>query len=167
MAESIYLRKGLSGWLILLGISIVFTPIRNIKEFYLIYIPFFKNGIWEQITDKNSENYIQGVKNLIFIEISVATFFTISSLIIAFLFFYKHRLFPKIYIIIGLAYIIYIPFSSWLSTTVMPEATVFNQDTKIVFIRALIGGVIWFPYLLISERSKLTFVETFKHKRDS
>lgn len=83
----------------------------------------------------------------------------VASICLIYLFFLKHYLFPKLYIGIVAASLIFIPLDAWIVTRVFPGTPMFDPDTTKEFMRSFIAGVIWVPYMLVSERVKITFVE--------
>ncbi|MGD8576108.1 MAG: DUF2569 domain-containing protein, partial [Thiohalophilus sp.] len=83
----------------------------------------------------------------------------IASLVLIYLFFKKHFLFPKVYIALALLTLVFIPLDSWLVTFIMPNEPVFDPDTTKEFARSLVSSMIWVPYMLVSKRVKATFVE--------
>jgi len=49
--------KGLGGWLILVGIGVVLSPIRLLGLIIQVYKPIFEDGTWEALTTVGSESY--------------------------------------------------------------------------------------------------------------
>ena len=49
--------KGLGGWLVLVGIGVVISPIRLLVTLVPTYKPIFEGGTWEAITTVGSEAY--------------------------------------------------------------------------------------------------------------
>ncbi|WP_428434312.1 DUF2569 family protein, partial [Photobacterium profundum] len=41
---------GLGGWLILVGIGIIISPLRIVTLIFPIYTDIFSNGVWEVLT---------------------------------------------------------------------------------------------------------------------
>ena len=151
--------KGLGGWLILVGIGVVITPIKLLATYVPIYIPIFEDGTWEALTTVGSEVYNPMWAPLLIGEISYNTIMVIASLFLIHLFFTKHYLFPKVYIVIMAAGLVFIPLDAWLVTKVLPNEPMFDPETTKEFMRAVIGSAIWIPYMLVSKRVKATFVE--------
>ena len=156
--------KGLSGWLILVGIGIVFSPIRLVATYYPIFSQIFTDGTWEILTTPGTEVYNVMWAPLLISEIVYNSAMVLASVYLIYLYFSKHYLFPKIYIAIIAISLVFIPLDAWLSTFVLPDEPMFDPDTTKEFARALIGGLIWVPYMLISKRVKATFVENLPNK---
>ena len=150
-------KKGLGGWLILVGLGVVLTPIRILATYIPIYKPIFEDGTWEALTTVGSEAYNPMWAPLLIGEIVFNFLMVVASLSLIYLFFSKHYQFPKIYISIVAASLIFIPFDAWVVTKVIPEEQMFDPETTKEFIRTLSGAVIWVPYMLVSKRVKATF----------
>ena len=83
----------------------------------------------------------------------------IAYVYLVYLFFSKHYLLPKFYITILIIVPLIILLDTWLATSVVPDEPMFDSDTLKELIRSLIAGLIWIPYMLVSKRVKLTFIE--------
>lgn len=151
--------KGLGGWLILVGIGVVVAPIRLLAFSIPTFKPIFEDGTWEALTTVGSKAYDPLWAPLLIGEISFNAIMIVATLCLIFLFFSKHYFFPKLYIGIAVVSLIFIPFDAWLVTRIFPSEPMFDPDTTREFMRALIGTLIWVPYMLVSKRVKATFVE--------
>ena len=150
---------GLGGWLVLVGIGVVISPIRLIVKLIPTYKPLFENGSWEILTTEGTEAYIPYFSSLLIGEIVFNALMVAATIYSIYLFFSKHHLFPKLYIGIVAASLIFIPLDAWVVSMVIPGEPMFDPDTTNEFMRSLIVGAIWVPYMLVSKRVKLTFVE--------
>jgi hypothetical protein len=156
--------KGLGGWLILVGIGVVLSPFRLLYTLIPVYQPIFEDGTWEALTTESSEVYNPYFSTLLFGEITFNVLMISACIYLIYLFFSKHYFFPKLYIAILVASLVFIPLDAWLATTIFPDVPAFDAETIKEFARSLIAGAIWIPYMLISERVKLTFVEHMPNK---
>jgi len=157
--------KGIGGWLILVGLGVVLSPIRNLVTYVPIYKPIFEDGTWEVLTTVGSEAYNPMWGPLLIGEITYNSLMVVASLYLIYLFFSKHYFFPKFYIGIVAVSLIFIPLDAWVVTRVFPGEPMFDPETTKEFMRTLIGAVIWVPYMLISKRVGLTFVENMPNKK--
>lgn len=157
--------KGLGGWLILVGIGVVIAPIRLLATYIPIYKPIFEDGTWEALTTVGSEAYDPLWAPLLVGEIAYNSIMVAASLYLIYLFFSKHYLFPKVYIALVAVSLVFIPLDAWLVTKVLPNVPMFDPETTKEFMRVLIGGLIWVPYMLVSKRVKATFVEKMPNKQ--
>ncbi len=150
---------GLGGWLILVGIGVVISPIRLLATFIPSYKPIFEDGTWEALTTVGSEAYTPYFSHLLISEIIFNTLMVLASIYLIYLFFSKHYFFPKLYIGILAVSLFFIPLDAWLATKVFPGEPMFDPETTKDFGQVLIASVIWIPYMLLSRRVKITFVE--------
>lgn len=93
------------------------------------------------------------------VEVAFNAILIAASIYLIYLFFSKHYFFPKLYIGIIVASLIFIPLDAWIVTQVFPGEPMFDPETTKEFMRSLIACVIWVPYMLISKRVRTTFVE--------
>lgn len=151
--------KGLSGWLILVGIGVVVSPLRLFVTAMQSFTPLFREGTWAALTTAGSEYYHPAWAPLLIGEIVYNLGMVSASAYLIYLFFSRHYLFPNVYIIVVIVSVIFIPIDAWLVTLVMPMKSMFDPDTMAEFARTFISGLIWVPYMLVSKRVKATFVE--------
>ncbi|MCX7546006.1 DUF2569 domain-containing protein [Marinicella gelatinilytica] len=163
MSDDIEL-KGLNGWLILVGIGVVLSPFRLLFSLVPIYKPIFEDGTWEILTTAGSEAYDSLWAPLLIGEIVFNSVLVAASIYLIYLFFSKHYLFPKLFIGIVTLSIVFIPLDAWVVTKVMPSEPMFDPETTKEFMRSLVTGLIWIPYMLISKIVKATFVEHMPNK---
>ena len=151
--------KGIAGWLILVGIGVVLSPLRLLVNLIPTYKPIFEDGVWEALTTAGSDAYVPYFSSLLIGEMAYNVAMLLATIYLVFLFFTKHHFFPQLFIIIILASLIFIPLDAWFVQVLFPTEPMFDQETTKEFIRSLVVGVIWIPYMLISKRVKATFVE--------
>ncbi len=149
--------KGLGGWLILVGIFVVTSPVRWLNT---IYLQIFSGITWEAISTTNYEHYDLIVWRAILIgEFVYNISLIILSIYLIYLFFSRHYLFPKFFIAVLLVPVVFIPLDSWAIRFLFPLEPIFDKETLNSFIRVLITSLVWIPYMLLSKRVKATFVE--------
>ena len=151
--------KGLGGWLILVGIGVVLSPIRLLMTHVPIYKPIFEDGTWEALTTAGSQAYHPAWGPLLIGEIAFNLLMLVASLYLIYLFFSKHYLFPKVFITVVVVSLFFIPLDALLVSRMFPNEPMFDPETAKEFIRTLIAGAIWVPYMLVSKRVKATFIE--------
>lgn len=156
--------KGLGGWLILVAIGIVLAPLRLASSTVPMYYNIFTDGTFQIVTDPTSDVYHPFWGPLLIIEAIYNSLMILTHVYLIYLFFSKHYLFPKVYIAIITISLIFIPLDAWLGSFVLPDEPMFDPDTFKEFFRTLVGGLIWVPYMLLSERVKATFVEKMPKK---
>jgi len=143
----------------LVGFSVLLSPFRLLYELVPIYKPIFEDGTWEALTTEGSEAYHPLWGSLLIGEITYNVIIVAVSCYLIYLFFTKHYLFPKVYIGIVLVSLVFIVVDAWVVSQIIPDEPMFDPDTKKEFIRVLIGGLIWIPYMFISKRVRATFVK--------
>lgn len=149
--------KGLQGWLILVGIGIVLSPIRIAILMLTTYPPIFANGSWAVLTTPGNEYYNPLWAPIIIGEIAINCLQLLVSLYLAYLFFAKKAAFPYWYIGFSLFVTAFIVIDAFVVKLVLPNEPVFDPDTTKELVRSLISCAIWIPYMLVSKRVKLTF----------
>jgi hypothetical protein len=152
-------KKGLGGWLILIGIGVVLSPIRLSYFLFKTVLPIFTNGTWEALTNEESISYNPSWGYVIIFELvfNVAMLLWLCYLI--YLFFTKHYRFPLMYILIAGASVIFIIIDELVCAAVFTNQPFFDSETLKALSRSLFALIIWGLYLFKSERSRLTFIE--------
>lgn len=157
--------KGLGGWLILVGIGVVIGPFRLAYEYGPMYYSIFTDGTFEFLTNTTSEAFHPLWGPLLVGEALYNSLMILTSMCLIYLFFSKHYLFPKVYIAIVVVSLVFIPLDAWIGSFVITDEPMFDPATTKEFVRTLVGGIIWIPYMLISKRVKATFVEKMPNKK--
>ena len=151
-------RSGLGGWLILVGLGVVFSPLRLLAEVPKTFLPIFEDGTYEIITTPGTEAYHPFWSTLIWGEISVNTLIFVASLYLAYLYFSKKSLFPKFYTWIAVGSLALLLLDAVLIKVVLPNEPIFAPDTIKEVARSGIVILVWVPYMLLSKRVKATFI---------
>lgn len=159
--------KGLGGWLILVGLGVVFGPIRLMYEFGPLYHSLFSDGGFEYLTTPGTDAYHPLWGPLLVFEAIVNTVLLLALLIMAYLFFSKHYLFPRTYIAIVVFSTGFIVLDAWLGSLIITDEPMLDPTTVKELSRSLFTAAIWIPYMLVSRRVKATFVEHRPRKRGS
>lgn len=151
--------KGLGGWLILVGIGVVVGPFRLAYGYGPMYYSIFTDGTFEILTTVGTEAYHPFWAPMLIVEALYNSLMVLACAYLIYLFFSKHYLFPKVYIILVAISVVFIPLDAWVASLVIVDEPMFDPNTLKEFARALVSAVIWVPYMLISKRVKVTFVE--------
>lgn len=149
--------EGLGGWLILVAIGLIVTPIRIGFLLVQTYIPLFAEGHWAELTDSSSTVYHPLWGPLIVFEIVGNLAMMICAGIALVLFFRRSPLFPKLMIgfyLAGLAFLLLDFFAGNLIPAVAAQA---DPDAFRELSRSVIACAIWVPYMLRSRRVRNTF----------
>jgi hypothetical protein len=150
--------SGLAGWLILVCLGLLLSPLRMIVLLVQVYAPIFQDGSWEAVTTPGADAYHALWAPILITELVGNTAFVAAGFVLLVLFFNKSRRFPRLFIAYQVANLLFILGDAWLGSLVLTREPMFDPDTLREFIRSLIGGLIWIPYMLVSRRVKNTFV---------
>lgn len=150
---------GLGGWLILVAIGVILSPIKLGALLFQVHLPLFQDGTWDLLTVPGSEHYHPLWAPLLIFEIVCNLGFIAAYIVQAVLFFRKSRSFPKIYIVVALLNLGFIVLDAWFCSFLLPDQPMLDPDTATEIARSLLGAAIWIPYMLVSERVSNTFVE--------
>ena len=151
-------RSGLGGWLILVGIGIVLSPLRLLSELGQIYGPMFNDGTYEYVTTPGTDAYHSFWTPYIWGGLIGNCVVLLVSIYAIFLFFNKKSLFPKLYIWVVCGSLVFVLIEASLVRVVMPDEPIFDPETLQSILQQVVGIVIWVPYMLLSKRVKVTFV---------
>jgi hypothetical protein len=156
--------KGIRGWLILLMISLIISPIKqafSLNNLLLYYHP----GAWEAISTYGNPTYHPIFRSVVIFETCFTLFLIVAPVILLVFMIKKDSRFPKymiIYIAIMLGFIIIDSYLSLkiYSTTPLYQPYAHEINAKIVLglIQTTGYASIWIPYLIVSKRVKATFV---------
>jgi hypothetical protein len=149
---------GLRGWLILVGIGIIVSPIRFALLLVNTYLPMRTDGTWEALTDPTSANFAPFWKPLLLSEIFVNISFIVIGIYMIVLFFEKKKQFPPWFIGFWLVNLVWIVADAVVVSMLVPGQVAFDSSTITELARSAIGCAIWVPYMLMSKRVKATFV---------
>lgn len=150
--------KGLGGWLILVGLGVVFGPFRILAELVKAYKPIFKDGTWDLLTNPLSEYYNPAFKNFAIFEFTVNGVIILASFYMIYLFFSKKTLFPKMFIWLQVISFVFVLLDALIASSIFPDMQAFDAETTKTLMRIFIYSAIWIPYMLVSKRVKATFV---------
>jgi hypothetical protein len=150
--------KGLEGWLAVVGLGIIFLPVKLAVEILAQYLEVFADGTWAAITTAGTEYYDPGLALIIGGELAVNIVLIGTSMYLMYLYFSKKKSFPKWYI----GAMIFIPAFAILDVSlvslVFPQDAGLDVETVTHIIRGCSISTIWIFYMLESERVKMTFV---------
>ena len=142
--------KGLGGWLVLMGIGIVVSPLVAL---------FGLNSSAKLVGDPFALESLSQFNNLIvpFFKFTVmySLMLFVYSIVVAIMFFRKKKVFVKLNIIGYIIAVVY-AIASVIAFIGMPSSAFGDIIQSLV--SAVIGGVIWTMYLLKSVRVKNTFI---------
>ncbi len=146
--------EGLGGWLILVAILLVLTPIIIFVQVFMVHVPQFTTGAFDAISDPNHANHIPGLSTIILVEILGNIIFILFYLYLNFLFFSKSIRFPRLFIITRLSHFVFIIVDALVVYWVIG----FTEGNVNEILIPLLVTFVLIAYLLKSVRVKNTFV---------
>lgn len=150
--------EGLGGWLVLVGIGLVLSPLRLLMEMVPIYADVFGNGVFGMLLDPDGAAYNPKLAALLVVEIGINVLMIAGAVIATVLFFMKHPVFPKVFIAFHLVTLVLIVADALAVGYLIPDQPTFDPDTMKEIVREVAACAIWIPYMLVSKRVKNTFV---------
>src|SRR5690625_4414501 len=139
--------SGLGGWLILIAIGLVITPVILIFTITEYNLPIFNDTeIWNTFADPNSAYYSPLFSFLIYYELIGNIIILLCSFLFLYLFFTKKKLFPKIYFWFLIANLAFIFIDEILTNSMF----VFEEFAFRETLRQAFYCVIWLRYLKVS-----------------
>jgi len=149
----------IGGWLILVAIGIVLSPMRSLMLMSTTYPDIFIDGTWEALTVVGSPAYSPMWAPLILGEMLINVVFFCLGLYLAYLFFTKKVTLPRWYFGLAISSSLFILIDAYVISIVIPDTAMFDPETRKEFFRSLISLFIWSPYLFFSQRAKDTFIQ--------
>ncbi|HPJ36530.1 MAG TPA: DUF2569 domain-containing protein [Spirochaetota bacterium] len=151
--------EGLGGWLALVGLRIIVSPVIMVFQILKTYIPVFTNETWSILTTPGAQSYNPAWAPLIIIEIAVNVCMIALWVYIAYLYFTKKYKFKNWYIASLLIALLAPIIDSIATGILLPQiSTMETKEIGQTIKQAIISGV-WIAYILKSERVRNTFVK--------
>ncbi len=144
--------EGISGWLILVAIGLVFSPLLILGRTLATNVPLFANVHYHEFLEAHP-----ALEGLILFEIATNLIFVAFLLALNFLFFTKKRAFPTYMILYLALQLVIIVGDAMAAHAILPSAH--TAESTMAVARSLVAACIWIPYLLVSRRVKVTFVQ--------
>jgi Protein of unknown function (DUF2569) len=149
--------NGLGGWLVLVGIGLVFSPCRLL--FNIVHSSgSFSLWKWHALTNPDGVSYQPIWGPLLTLELLGQISILTLEMFVIVLFFQKRRIFPRWFIALLAVNALFVVADAigvqFLKT--MPPGTMASLSRNIA--QSFIGCCIWIPYMLKSLRVKTTFV---------
>jgi len=150
--------EGLGGWLVFVGLGVIVAPLNIIVKLFPSIVQVFSSGSWVALITPESVRYNPLGASILFGELFINCGLVLAWVFIAFLFFSKKKAFPKWIIGVLLFSLAFILVDALAVHFAHPEQAIFNEETTRELGRGLVMFAIWVPYMLMSERVKVTFV---------
>jgi hypothetical protein len=148
----------IGGWLILVAIGLIFTPIRLLVVIVKDLLPVVSGDTWSRLTTPGTESYHVLWAPLLIFEIVGNCLFILFPIIVAIFFFQKRQFVPRLIIVLLLSNLVFVAIDYFAADLIPFIANQEDMGSLIELIRVFIACVIWVPYFLVSKRVKGTFV---------
>jgi hypothetical protein len=150
--------KDIGGWLVLIAIGLVMTPVYTLVTIF--NNDYYNLANWNNITNPASAGYNMQLATLLVVEVFYNMFFLAYSILLLILFFNKRSSFP---LLMSLKYGGSILFIS-LETYFLYKMNLLDNNNETIkeLTQLIVSGAIWIPYLYVSERAKETFLNRAK-----
>jgi hypothetical protein len=155
LESSVGTGQPIGGWLWLVGLGLIITPMVIIYDL-VISNQYFDQSMWEALI--NQENWI--LFSLVGAEFVYNICFLIFSLVVNALFFNRRSSLPRVISIYYGVIFLFTALDTLAAFSIGLEYDAEQQSDiyKDIF-RSLAAALIWIPYFNLSERVKATFVE--------
>jgi hypothetical protein len=151
--------SGIGGWLILIAIGRILSPLIILATILNTYLPVILSDKLNMLSRPGSINYSELWKPTIFFEFGYNIIVLILGVVLLFLFFGRKRIFPKAYIGLVIFSIIFSTIDVILMAKIQSSISInVNTNATNQIIRQIVTAAIWIPYFLKSVRVKNTFV---------
>jgi transglutaminase-like putative cysteine protease len=144
----------IGGWLILPAIGLCIGPIRILYD--IITTGYLNNNYWQMMTDPAYANYNPALGSVVLVELIFNFTFCAFGTLVAVLFFQRRTSLPLLATIFYASSFLFLVGDSLASEYLGLNG--FDDDTMHGIARSFVASAVWIPYLLISDRSKGTFV---------
>jgi hypothetical protein len=145
---------GIGGWLLLVGIGILFTPLRLVFDIVSLF-PSYGADTWARLTTPGSPDYHSLWATLLIGELLGNALFLGFSVLNAALFLQKRRSFPWFFIAFLVTNAVFLMIDGALAAIVSGKAD--DTASAMALVRSITATSIWVPYFLASKRVKATF----------
>lgn len=150
--------RGLGGWLILVIIGLVLTPLQLGYVLLTTYWPLIRDGTWVVLTTPGTEAYHALWGPILIFELAgnsaviILAVWTLASLLC------QSRLTPRLAITLfgsGAVFVV----ADFFASELIPAVAAQDDPASLrEMVRTIVTAAIWIPYFLVSERVKATFV---------
>lgn len=144
--------EGIGGWLILVAIGLVFSPLYILGTTAATYLPLLNNPSIAVFMESHP-----GLRAMLFFELVTNVIFVLFLLALNYLFFTKRRSFPTYFILFLVVQFVLMAGDLVLAHALLPNLPVSAKGAT-ALMRSLVGMAIWIPYFIVSKRAKATFV---------
>lgn len=147
----------IGGWLILVGIGVVFSPFMVLNQL-TTYKDLLNPDVWSLLTTPGTQYYIKNYSFLVFFEVFFNVLIFLTWCYLNYLFFTKKKLFRNLYLGILIFTPLFLIADSYLYYFMVETEKIFESTDIKEIIKSVIILGIWGSYIVFSERAKKTFI---------
>lgn len=151
--------EGIGGWLILVVLGLVISPIRITMTLFNDVLPIFTSSAWQSLTTSGSPLYHSLWAPLIWLEVVGNVGAVALGLVTLVLLFRKSKKTPA-WAIAWLVWAAFFVTADYCLANLIP-AVASQSDHKSLkeMSRSITSALIWIPYFKVSKRVKNTFIK--------
>jgi Protein of unknown function (DUF2569) len=151
--------RGIGGWLILVILSLVLSPLRITYTLLTIHWPIFRDGTWQTLTTPGSPAYHHLWGPLLAFEI-IGHLIAIALAIVTLVMLLRQSKRTPAFAIGWFAYAAAFVTVDYFVGDLIPYLEQHpDPDSIKELVRGVVPAAIWIPYFLVSKRVKATFVK--------
>jgi hypothetical protein len=148
----------IGGWLILVAIGLVLTPLRSLVIVGRIYLPMFMTERWAALTTPGGPAYHPLWAPILIFEFVGNIAVMLFGVVAAVCLFQKRRIFPKLMIAFLLSNLLFVGADYVVADWIPAVARQNDRESLRELGRTLFACLIWIPYFLVSKRVTGTFL---------
>lgn len=148
----------IGGWLLLLGLSIVIAPINAALSLLGVWQDVHVSGVYAQLTDPANPDYHPIWPVVLWGELAFHVVMIPALLLLAVLFFRRHRWVPQLYLGIYLVAALFIAVDLAAVKYLVPGGLFLDDAMMKNLFGVAVPLGLWAPYLFLSHRAAETFI---------
>jgi len=151
--------EGLDGWLTLVILGLIGSPIQIVVSFATKFWPLFRNGAWNALTTPGSPIYHSMWAPLLIFEIAGNVVLIVLPIVTLVLLFKRSRKTPR-WAIAWFALWVCFAVADYCLGNLVPAVAAAQSGRYGVagIVYTSVAAVIWIPYFLVSKQVKATFI---------
>jgi len=153
----------IGGWLILIAIGLVLTPVRMLYGLIIDAEELYGIHTWNYIFQEHPSFNEFFLSLLIVFELMYNSAFIVFTILLIILFFKRRSITPRMMIILYASSFLIITLDTFVAIGLNDQ--LYSEAEKVQAFKDIAGSflsaVIWIPYFIISKRVKETFTETY------
>ncbi|MGH8601258.1 MAG: DUF2569 domain-containing protein [Gammaproteobacteria bacterium] len=151
---------GIGGWLILVVIGLIYSPIQIAYFLMMELWPIFTDGTWSVLTTSGTEAYHPLWAPLLVFEV-IGNLGSIALALATLWFMFKRSRRTPAVAIAWLLWTAAFVIADFIGADMIPAVASqqVDPDTVKQLVRSIVSVCIWVPYFMVSKRVKATFVQ--------